>query len=216
MNVAERALASPQVQNLVSTAVGRAHGQFVSLIEDESEFSSTTGGEVTLQYGSIVADLAARLGIDPATISQIQGVVQEYSVDLKQRLTTIKAQIDSARATLSQVQAGELSPEVQQNLQTLRRSAAELRGAIASLEGKIKGVEDKVPDQLQARLSKLQGRLSDADARLTALRATDRRGAQGSEPGERRNARCLARLAPRTDQHSARAPGCAAPLASSS
>lgn len=169
-NVAERALASPQVQNLVSTAVGRAHEQFVSLIEDESEFASTTGGDVTLQYGSIVADLAARLGIDPATISQIQGVVQEYSVDLKQRLTTIKAQIESARATLSQVQAGELSPEAQQNLQTLRRNAAELLRAIASLEGKIKGVEDKVPDQLQDRLSELQDRLSDADARLTALK----------------------------------------------
>ena len=72
-NVAERALASPQVQDLVSTAVGRAHEQFVSLIEDEDEYVSTTGGEVTLEYGSVVADLAARLGVDPATISKIQG-----------------------------------------------------------------------------------------------------------------------------------------------
>ena len=41
--------------------------------------------------------------------------------------------------------------------------------------------------------------------------ATDRRRAQGSQPGERRNARCLARLAPATDHHSARAPGRADP-----
>jgi uncharacterized protein YukE len=168
-NVAERALASPQVQNLVSTAVGRAHEQFVSLVEDESEFASTTGGEVTFQYGSVVADLATRLGVDPATISQIQAVVQEYSVDLRQRLVTAQTRIESARATLSQAQAGELSPEVQQNLQALNRTAAELQGAVKSLEKKVKGVRPKVPDQLQARLSDLEGRLSDADARLSEL-----------------------------------------------
>ena len=119
-NVAERALASPQVQDLVSTAVARAHAQFVSLIDDKDAYVSTTGGNVTFEYGSVVADLAARLGIDPATISQIQGVVHEYSVDLKQRLTTVKARIESARATLSQVQAGELSPEARSR--TSRRS----------------------------------------------------------------------------------------------
>ena len=169
-NVAERALASPQVQNLVSTAVGRAHEQFVSLIEDEGEFASTTGGEVTLQYGSVVADLAARLGVDPATISQIQAVVQGYSVDLRQRLAAAQTRIESARATLSQAQTGELSPEVRQNLQALDNTAAELQGAVKSLENKVKDVQSKVPDQLQARLSQLQGRLSDADARLTALK----------------------------------------------
>ena len=35
-DVAERALADPRVQNLVTTAVERAHGQFVALVEDES------------------------------------------------------------------------------------------------------------------------------------------------------------------------------------
>ena len=100
-NVAERALASPQVQNLVTTAIGRAHAQFVSLIDDKEEYVSTTGGEVTLQYGSVVADLAARLGVDPATISQIQAVVKEYSVELRQRLAAAQTRIESARATLS-------------------------------------------------------------------------------------------------------------------
>jgi hypothetical protein len=168
-NVAERALSSPQVQNLVSTAVGRAHEQFVRLIEDESEFASTTGGKVTLQYGSVVADLAARLGVNPETISQIQAVVQEFSVDLRQRLAAAQTRIESARATLSQAHAGELSPEAQQNLQALNRTAAEVQGAVKSLEKKVKGVRPKVPDQLQARLSDLEGRLSDADARLSEL-----------------------------------------------
>ena len=35
LNVSERALASPRVQDLVANAVRRAHGQFVKLIEDQ-------------------------------------------------------------------------------------------------------------------------------------------------------------------------------------
>ena len=75
----------------------------------------------------------------------------------------------SVRATLSQVQAGELSPEVEQDLQTLNQNAAELQATVASLQKKIKGVKAKVPDQLQGRLSDLQGRLSDLEGRLAAL-----------------------------------------------
>jgi hypothetical protein len=165
----QRALASPRVQELVSGAVSRAHERFVSLIEDEGEYVSTTGGEVTLEYGSVVADLAARLGVDPKTISKVQGFVQEYSTDLRQGLTTVQSEIKSARQTLSQVQAGELSPELQHNLQTLRKSAAELQGTVASLEEKIKGVQGSVPAPLQSRVAKLAGRLSDLDTRLAAL-----------------------------------------------
>ena len=117
----------------------------------------------------MVADLAARLGVDPATISQIQGVVQEYSQDLKQGLTTAQSRIESVRATLSEVQAGELSPEVEEDLQMLNQNAAELQATVTSLQKKIKGVQGKVPDQLQGRLSDLQGRLSELDGRLTKL-----------------------------------------------
>jgi hypothetical protein len=169
-NVAERALASPQVQNLVSNAVARAHEQFVSLIDDKEAYVSTTGGNVTFEYGSVVADLATRLGIDPATISQIRGVVHEYSVELKQRLTAVKAQIESVQATLTQVQAGELTPTQKQNLQALNQSAAELQTVIADLDKKVKGVDGKVPAQLKDRLDKVRGRLSKADARLSALK----------------------------------------------
>jgi hypothetical protein len=168
-NVAERALASPEVQGLVTTAVARAHAQFISLIRDENAYVSTTNGEVILQYGSLVADLAARLGVNPATISNIQGVVQEYTTDLKQRLTTIQAQIESVRAALSQAQGSQLSPEVEQELRTLHGNAVELRATVTDLEAKIKGVVDQVPDALQSRLSDLDARLSDLDARLTTM-----------------------------------------------
>ena len=166
-NVAETALASPRVQNLVATAIDGAQQRFVNLIEDKGQFVSTQGGVVTLEYGSFVADLATRLGVDPSTISQIQGLIQQYSTELKQRLTTAQSKIESTRATLSQAQAGTLSPEAQQNLTTLQTDAAQLQTTVASLEQKITGIQPKVPAQLQSRLSDLQGRLSQLDKRLT-------------------------------------------------
>jgi hypothetical protein len=169
-NAAERALASPQVQTLVSTAIARAQQQFVSLVEDKNTFVSTTGGNVTLDYGSVVADLATRLGVNPATISKLQALVQSFTQDLRQSLTTAQARINSARGTLSQLQAGTLTPALKQNLKDLHKNATELQAKIASLEQAIKGVQGQVPDQLKGRLSKLQGRLADADARLTTLK----------------------------------------------
>jgi hypothetical protein len=169
LNVARRELASPQVQDLVSSAVRGAQERLVRLLEDEGEFVSTTGGEVTLEYGKVLANLAARLGVDPATISNIQGIVQEYSTDLRQGLTKAQSEIKSARQALSQVQQGELSSEQRQNLQALNKRAAELQGRVASLDKKIKGAQESVPAPLQGRLSKLESRLSDLDGGLSAL-----------------------------------------------
>jgi hypothetical protein len=169
VNVEQQALASPRVQDIVSGAVGRAHARFVRLIRSEGEYVSTTGGDVTLQYGSVVADLAARLGVDPATISKIQDVVRSFSEDLEQGLTSLQTEIKSVRADLSQVQAGELSQEQQQNLEALQQRASELRGTIASLNGKLADAEGSVPAQLQGRLVELEDRLSNLEARLIAM-----------------------------------------------
>ena len=165
-NVAETALASPRVQGLVATAINGAQQRFVNLIENKGQFVSTQGGVVTLEYGSFVADLATRLGVDPATISQIQGFIQQYSTELKQRLTTAQSQVEATRTALSQAQAGTLSPQAQQNLTTFETDAAQLHLTVASLEQKIAGIQPKAPAQLQTRLSDLQGRLADLDKRL--------------------------------------------------
>jgi hypothetical protein len=180
LNVAERALAAPRVQELVSNSIRRSHGQFFRLIEDKGEYVSNTGGVVTLQYGEVVADLATRLGVDPATISEVQRIVQDVSTDLKQRLTTAQSQIKTVRADLAQVQGGTLSPELEQDLQTLQTNVVELQGKIASLDKKIKGVEAKAPAQLQDRLARLEGRLSELDGRLTAV--ADRNAAVLKDP----------------------------------
>jgi hypothetical protein len=168
-NVAETALASPRVQSLVATAIDGAQQRFVSLIDDKGQFVSTQGGDVTLEYGSFVADIATRLGVDPSTISQIQSFIQQSTVELKQRLTTMQSKIESTRAVLSQAQAGTLSPETEQNLRTLISDAAGLRGTVASLRQKITGIQPKAPAQLQARLSDFQGRLAKVDKRSTAV-----------------------------------------------
>ena len=168
-NVAETALASPQVQNLISGAIGRAQQQFIDLIENKGQFVSTQGGVVTVEYGSFIADLATRLGVDPSAISQLQGFIQQYSTELKQRLTTIQSKIESTRATLSQAQAGTLSPQAQQNLTTLETDAAQLHATVASLEQKIAGIQPKAPAQLQSRLSALLGALADLDKRLATV-----------------------------------------------
>ncbi len=168
-NVAETALASPRVQQLVATAINGAQQRFVSLIEDKGKFVSTQGGDVTLEYGSFVADVATRLGVDPSTISELQSFIQQSSTELKQRLTTMQSKIESTRATLSQAQAGTLSPEAQQNLTTLETDAAQLHTTVASLEQKIAGIQPKAPTQLQSRLSDLQGRLTKLDERLATV-----------------------------------------------
>jgi hypothetical protein len=168
-NVAQQALSSPHVQGLVSTAAGRAQRRFIDLVEDKGQFVSSEGGAVTFDYGSVVVDLATRLGVDPATISEIQGVIQQYSTELEQRLTTAQGKIESTRATLSQVQGGTLSPEARQDLQTLQTDAAALQTTVRSLEQKVTGVLPKVPAQLQGRLSELRGRLAKLDKRLAGL-----------------------------------------------
>ena len=168
-NVAESALASPQVQGLMASAINGAQQRFVSLIDDKGEFVSTEGGVVTLEYGSLVADLASRLGVDPSTISEIQGFVQQYSVELEQRLSTAQGNIESARAALAEAEGGTLSPEVRANLTTLKTTAAELGGIVGSLEQKLRILKSKVPDQLQSRLAELRGLLTEFDKRLVGV-----------------------------------------------
>jgi hypothetical protein len=170
INVEQRALESPRVQELVSRAVRRAHEQFVRLVRDEGEFVATGGGEVTLDYGSVIADLAGRLGVDPETISRLQGIVQDVSQRLERRLTTAQSRIESVRAALAEVEQGELSPALRTDLETLEQSLAALQRQVASVDDKLKAAQDKVPAPLQARLAQLEGRVAELDRRLAAAR----------------------------------------------
>jgi hypothetical protein len=194
LDISERALASPRLQALASNAVRLAHQQFARLIRDKDRYVSSTGGDVTLDYGSLVADLAARLGVDPATIAEIQNLVRDVSKDLMQRLTTAQTEIASLRSELSRVQGGTLSPQAQQDLQTLQDTVAGLQAKIASLEQAIQKAQGKAPDQLQRRLAEFGGRLSDLDDRLTTL--DDRAAAISKDPSQANVQQLDASLAP--------------------
>src|SRR5215210_8136909 len=90
LDLERKALASPRVQDLVSRAVRLAHEQFVGLVSDRRGYLSSTGGEVTLDYGRVIADLAVRLGVDSGTISKVQGIVR----GLEQRLVELQTRIE--------------------------------------------------------------------------------------------------------------------------
>src|SRR5215210_7441026 len=115
LDLERKALASPRVQDLVSRAVRLAHEQFVGLVSDRRGYLSSTRGEVVLDYGRAIADLAVRLGVDSGTISKVQGIVR----GLEQRLVELQTRIESARAELSRLQRVELSPEGRQRIESL-------------------------------------------------------------------------------------------------
>jgi hypothetical protein len=168
---AERALASPQVQSLVSGLIARAHSDFVSLIRNKHDFVQNTGGNVVLDYGTIVANLATRLGVSPQAITKVQGLVQSYSQNLKASLTTMQSRITSVRTTLAQAQGGTLTPTLRQNLTALNQSAISLEGKISQVQSSITSAQGQVPAPLQGRLTQLQARLTAAGARAGALSA---------------------------------------------
>ena len=167
--VAQRVLESPRGQQLVVNAVGAAQKQFVDLVEDEDQFVSTSGGDVTFQYGDVIASVAEGLGVDPATIEQVQGLVQQYTTDLENGLTTAEGKVSSARSSLKQLEQGKLSSEQRSNLEQVASTAGEVHSKVGAVEAKLKGAQGSVPDQLQGAVSKLSAALSELDARAVTV-----------------------------------------------
>jgi hypothetical protein len=182
LDISEKALASPRFQSLVSATIRASHHQFVKLIRERDKYISTNGEDVTLDYGSLVAELATRLGVPPDTITELQGIVRKASTELKEGLTKAQSQIKSVRAELSKVQGGTLDPQTRQTLQTLNQTAAELQTKLADLDKTVQTAQDKAPSQLQDRLGKFDGRLSNLDERLNKVE--DRTAAVLEDPSQ--------------------------------
>jgi hypothetical protein len=64
--LASEALTRPKVQALWSEANRNAHGLFLELVEGGGDTLSTSGGDVTLDIGTIVGRLGEQLGVDVA------------------------------------------------------------------------------------------------------------------------------------------------------
>ena len=69
--VATKALAQPRTQELWEEANRRAHTKFLAVIDDETTAVSTEDGTVTLELGTILASIAAQLGISPDVASKL-------------------------------------------------------------------------------------------------------------------------------------------------
>src|SRR5436190_2246669 len=69
--VAQRALATPQVQTLWSDANRAAHETFLKIVDGGGSTVSTNGGQVTLDLGSLVAQIGGRLGVGANLASKI-------------------------------------------------------------------------------------------------------------------------------------------------
>jgi hypothetical protein len=67
----QEALASPKVLALWEEANRTAHERLIALLDDEGEFVSTTGGEVTLDLTKIISEVAATVGISADVASKI-------------------------------------------------------------------------------------------------------------------------------------------------
>ena len=74
-----------------------AHERLIALLDDEGEFVSTTGGEVTLDLSRLVGEVAAAVGISadvasriPPEASQIE-ILKSDELDLAQKGVKLSA-----------------------------------------------------------------------------------------------------------------------------
>ena len=67
----QEVLTRPNVQALWEEANRAAHERLIALLDDEGEFVSTTGGEVTLDLTKIIAEVAASVGISADVASKV-------------------------------------------------------------------------------------------------------------------------------------------------
>ena len=76
----QEALTRPKVLALWEDANRVAHERLIALIDDEGEFVSTTGGDVTLDLSGIIGEVAATVGISADVASQIPAEASEIQV----------------------------------------------------------------------------------------------------------------------------------------
>lgn len=78
--VAQRALATPQVQNLWSEANRAAHETLLKIVDGGGSTVSTNGGQVTLDLGSLVAQIGSQLGVSGNIASKVPANAGQLTV----------------------------------------------------------------------------------------------------------------------------------------
>jgi lipoprotein signal peptidase len=78
--VAQKVLATPQVQSLWSDANRAAHEALLKILDGGGSTVSTGGGEVTLDLGSLVAQIGAQLGVGGKIASKVPAGAGEMTI----------------------------------------------------------------------------------------------------------------------------------------
>ena len=86
--VAERALATPQVQAIWAEANRAAHEQLLKVVNGGGDVVSTEEGEVTLQLGTLVTRIGNQVGIPSDVIAKLPSDAGELTILESQQLST--------------------------------------------------------------------------------------------------------------------------------
>ena len=86
--IAQRALESPRVQQLWATANRAAHETLLRILDGGGDAVSTSGGEVTLDLGSVLAQVGERLGVGGAIAAKIPPDAGQLTILKSEELST--------------------------------------------------------------------------------------------------------------------------------
>ena len=86
--IAQRALATPQFQTLWSQANRAAHQTLLKIVDGGGSTVSTNGGQVTLDLGSLVAQIGSQLGVNGPIASKIPANAGQLTVLKSNQIST--------------------------------------------------------------------------------------------------------------------------------
>jgi len=89
--IAEKALESPRVQELWGEANRAAHLTLLKVLNDEGTTVSTGGGEVTLDLGSLVTQIAGQAGVGGGLASKIPPDAGQVTILRSSQLSTAQS-----------------------------------------------------------------------------------------------------------------------------
>jgi hypothetical protein len=90
LNLSRRALEQPRVQGLWEDANRTAHREFLAVVEDRNEAISTTGGNVVLDLGTILARLASQVGIGGDLASKLPPDAAQITIMRSDQLEAVQ------------------------------------------------------------------------------------------------------------------------------
>src|SRR6185503_20428773 len=90
LNITQRALAQPKVQALWEDANRTAHQEFLDVVDNKNEAVSTTGGNVVLDLGAILNQVANQVGVGGNLASKLPPDAAQLTIMKSDQLETVQ------------------------------------------------------------------------------------------------------------------------------